>query len=135
QAKVLQTQQRNDDDDLIMQLNGINLSHISRCSSLNATVRCLVRTAYGEIASFNDLASGEFDLILTFLARIHQLNVASVFADSQSIKNSLQQMKHDVNKKNSSTRSSITVSKRGTSTTVQPSSLLNQEDDDDDDKL
>ncbi|CAF4394843.1 unnamed protein product [Rotaria sp. Silwood2] len=100
-----------------MVLNGINL----------------VRTAYGETASFNDLASGEFDLLLTFIARIHQINVASVISDSQSIKNSLQQMKHDNNKKNSSTRSSITLSKREISTTVQPSSLSNKEHDDDDD--
>ncbi|CAF2852253.1 unnamed protein product [Rotaria sp. Silwood2] len=91
------------------------------------------RTAYGETASFNDLASGEFDLLLTFIARIHQINVASVISDSQSIKNSLQQMKHDNNKKNSSTRSSITLSKREISTTVQPSSLSNKEHDDDDD--
>ncbi|CAF4617646.1 unnamed protein product [Rotaria sp. Silwood1] len=117
-------------------LNEINLGHVARGSSLNATARCLVRTAYGETASFNDLASGGFDLLLTFIARIHQINVASVIADSQSIKNSLQQMKHDNNKKTSSTRSSITLSKREISTTVQPSLLSNKEhDDDDDDEL
>ncbi|CAF3771937.1 unnamed protein product, partial [Rotaria sp. Silwood1] len=116
-------------------LNEINLGHVARGSSLNATARCLVRTAYGETASFNDLASGGFDLLLTFIARIHQINVASVIADSQSIKNSLQQMKHDNNKKISSTRSSITLSKREISTTVQPSLLSNKEHDDDDDEL
>jgi len=31
---------------------------------LNATARALVRTAYGETASFNDLAPGEFDILL-----------------------------------------------------------------------
>ncbi|CAF1567864.1 unnamed protein product, partial [Rotaria sp. Silwood1] len=45
-------------------LNEINLGHVARGSSLNATARCLVRTAYGETASFNDLASGGFDLLL-----------------------------------------------------------------------
>jgi len=45
-------------------LNGINLNHISRGSSLNATARCLIRAAYGEAASFNDLAPGEFNLLL-----------------------------------------------------------------------
>jgi hypothetical protein len=42
-------------------------------------------------------------------------------------------MKHDVNKKNSLTRSSITLSKRGTSKPVQSSSLLNNDEDVDDD--
>jgi hypothetical protein len=32
---------------------------------LNATARSLVRAAYGEMASFNDLAPGEFDLLLS----------------------------------------------------------------------
>ncbi|CAF4668153.1 unnamed protein product, partial [Rotaria sp. Silwood2] len=114
------------------ELNGINLGHISRSSSLNATARCLVRAAYGETASFNDFAPEEFDLLLSFIARIHQLNAASGFADSQSSKDSLQQMKHDINKKNALIRSSITLSKRGTSTTVQTSSLLNNDEDDDD---
>ncbi|CAF1265868.1 unnamed protein product [Rotaria sp. Silwood1] len=132
QAKVLQTQQTNDDEDIVMTLNGINLDHIERGSSLNATARSVVRAAYGEKASFKDLADGEFDLLLSFIARIHRMSVASVFADSQSIKNSLQQMKHDVNKKKSSSKSSITVSKRATSATVQPSSLLNNDEDDSD---
>ncbi|CAF0851349.1 unnamed protein product [Rotaria sp. Silwood1] len=71
-----------DDDDFIMVLNGINLGHVAHGSSLNAIARCSVRTASGETASFNDLASGGFDLLLTFIARIHQINVASVIADS-----------------------------------------------------
>jgi hypothetical protein len=45
-------------------LNGINLGYISRGPSLNATARSLVRAAYGETASFNSLAAGEFDLVL-----------------------------------------------------------------------
>ncbi|CAF3946533.1 unnamed protein product, partial [Rotaria sp. Silwood1] len=71
------------------ELNGINLDHISRGPSLNATVRSLAHAACDEKGSFNDLASEEFDLLLGFLARIHQLAVASVLVDSQSIKNSL----------------------------------------------
>ncbi|CAF3960462.1 unnamed protein product, partial [Rotaria sp. Silwood1] len=31
---------------------------------MNATVRSLARAAYGEKVSFNDLAPGEFDLLL-----------------------------------------------------------------------
>ncbi|CAF3909326.1 unnamed protein product [Rotaria sp. Silwood2] len=46
------------------ELNGINLGHISRGSSLNAIARCLVCAAYAETASFNDLAAGEFALLL-----------------------------------------------------------------------
>jgi hypothetical protein len=60
------------------------------------------------------------------------LNLTSVVADSQSIKNSLQQMKHDGNKKKSSIKSSISLSKQGTSTTVQPSLVLNNNEDNDD---
>ncbi|CAF1417355.1 unnamed protein product [Rotaria sordida] len=133
QAKVLQTSQQNDEEDLIIKLNGINLGHISRGPSLNATARSLVRAAYGEKAPFNDLASRESDLLLGFLARIHQLNVASVLVNSQSIKNSLQQMKHDVKKKKPSIRLSITLSKQGASTTIQPLSLLNNDEEDDND--
>ncbi|CAF2984155.1 unnamed protein product [Rotaria sp. Silwood2] len=119
-----------------MELNGINLGHVSRGPSLNITARSLVRAAYGEKASFNDLAPGEFDLLLGFLARIHQLNVSSVLTESQSIKNSLQQMKHDEKKRKFSLRSSITLSNQGTSTAGQPlSSLSNDEDDDNDNEI
>ena len=44
---------------------------------------------------------------------MHGQHVASVFANSQSVKNSLQQMKHDINKKRSSIKSTITFSKQG----------------------
>ncbi len=96
------------------------------------------------------MAPGEFDLILGkinkncnyylclksllsgFIARIHGLNAASVFANNQSINNSWQQMKHDINKKGSSTKSS----KRRASTTTEQLPALhddeNNEDDDDD---
>jgi hypothetical protein len=46
-------------------LNGIDLGHVPRGSSLNSTVRSLIRAAYGETVSFNNLASGEFDLLLS----------------------------------------------------------------------
>ncbi|CAF1286528.1 unnamed protein product [Rotaria sordida] len=64
QAKVLQTSQQNDEEDLIFKLNGTDLSHIARGPSLNVTARSLVRAAYGEKASFNDFAPGEFDRLL-----------------------------------------------------------------------
>ncbi|CAF1055579.1 unnamed protein product [Rotaria sordida] len=116
-----------------MELNGINLDHISRGPSLNTTARSLVRAACDEKVSFNDLAPREFDLLLYFLARIHQLTVASAPVDSQSIKNSLQQMKQDVKKRKFSIISSITLSKQGTSTTVQRLSSSNNDEDDDND--
>jgi hypothetical protein len=45
-------------------LNGIDLSHVPRGASLNSTARNLVQSAYGEAASFVDLAPGEFDMLL-----------------------------------------------------------------------
>ncbi|CAF4590538.1 unnamed protein product [Rotaria sp. Silwood1] len=41
-----------------------DLGHILCDPSMNATVRSLARAAYGEKVSFNDLAPGEFDLLL-----------------------------------------------------------------------
>ena len=68
------------------------------------------------------------------IVRIHGLHAAAVFANSQSIKNSLQQIKHDMNKKGSSTKSSIAVSKRRTSaTTEQP--IAPHDDENDNDEL
>ncbi|CAF1337987.1 unnamed protein product [Rotaria sordida] len=98
QAKVLQTRQQNDDEDVSMELNGINVSHVQRGASLNATARALVRAGYDEMASFNDLRPGEFDILLDYLAYVHGLPPATTFANSQAIKNSLQQMKHDIKK-------------------------------------
>ncbi|CAM4976310.1 unnamed protein product [Rotaria socialis] len=133
QAKVSQARQNNNDDDQVVELNGINISHVSRGSSLNATARSLIRAAYGESASFNNLAPGEFDLLLGFIAHIHGLHAVAVFADSHSIKNSLQQMKHDINKKSSSSYSSVAASKQRTSTTIETPSIFHEDDDDDDD--
>ncbi|CAF1338589.1 unnamed protein product, partial [Rotaria magnacalcarata] len=133
QAKVSQARQNNNDDDQVVELNGINISHVSRGSSLNATARSLIRAAYGESASFNNLAPGEFDLLLGFIAHIHGLHAVAVFADSHSIKNSLQQMKHDINKKSSSSYSSVAASKQRTSTTIEAPSIFHEDDDDDDD--
>ena len=45
-------------------LNGVDLSNVARGVSLNTTARALVRAAYGETASFNDLAPGDFDILL-----------------------------------------------------------------------
>ena len=61
------------------------------------------------------------------------MNVAPIFGDRPSIKNSLQQMKHCGNRKPSSTKSSILLSERKISTTAQLLSLSNKEHDDDDD--
>ncbi|CAM4836850.1 unnamed protein product [Rotaria magnacalcarata] len=133
QAKVSQAQQNNNDHNLTFELNGIDISHVSRGSSLNATARSLIRAAYGESASYNNLVPGEFDSLLGFLAHIHGLHAAAVFADCHSIKNSLQQMKHDINKKGSSSYSSMAASKQRTSTTIEIPSILHDDDDDDDD--
>ena len=71
-------------------------------------------------------------LLSDSIARIHGLHAAAVFANSQSIKNSLQQMKYDMNKKRSSTKSSIAISKRRTSaTTEQPAAPHDDENDSD----
>ena len=70
-------------------------------------------------------------LLPGFIARIHGLNVAAVFANGPSIKNSLQQMKHDINKKGSSTYSSINPSKQKLSTTIEPLPVLSDDEDDD----
>ncbi len=70
----------------------------------------------------------------SFIARNHGLNTSSVFASSQSIKNSLQQMKHDINKKASSTKSSISVPKRRTSTTTEQLPAPRDDEDDKDDE-
>ncbi len=53
--------------------------------------------------------------LLDYIAYIHGLHTAVVFANSQSVKNSLQQMKHNV-KKQESGQSSI---KRTSTTTEQ----------------
>ena len=45
-------------------LNGIDVSQVPRGTSLNAAARSLVRTAYGDTGSFNDLAPGELDVLL-----------------------------------------------------------------------
>ncbi|CAF1423541.1 unnamed protein product, partial [Rotaria sordida] len=98
QAKVLQTRQQNDDEDVSIELNGINVSYVQRGASLNATARALVRAGYGEMASFNDLRPGESDILLGYLAYVHGHPPTTTFANSQAIKNSLQQMKHDIKK-------------------------------------
>jgi hypothetical protein len=49
---------------LFKELNKVNLNNVPRGGSLNATARALVRTAYGETASFNCLGPGEFDMLL-----------------------------------------------------------------------
>jgi len=41
------------------------IGNVARGASLNATARALIRTAYGETASFNDLAPGDFDILLS----------------------------------------------------------------------
>jgi len=48
----------------LQELNGINVSYVQRGASLNATARALVRAGYGDMASFNDLRPGEFDILL-----------------------------------------------------------------------
>ncbi len=45
-------------------LNRIDLGHVPRGASLNATSRSLVRAAYDENASIHDSAPREFDLLL-----------------------------------------------------------------------
>ena len=40
------------------------MGHVPRGSPSNVTARSLIRAAYGETASFNDLAPGEFDILL-----------------------------------------------------------------------
>ena len=72
-----------------------------------------------------------FNFLSDFIARLHGLHAAAVFPNSQSIKNSLQQMKHDINKRSSSTKSSTTASKQRTSTTTEISSAPRAADDDD----
>ncbi|CAF2133708.1 unnamed protein product [Rotaria magnacalcarata] len=118
-----------------MELNGIDISHVLRGSSLNTTARSLIPAAYSESASFNNLGSGEFDTLLGFIAHIHGLHTAVVFVDCQSIKNSLQQMKHDINKNGSSSYSSTTASIQRTSITIETPSILDEADDNDDDEL
>ncbi|CAF4007799.1 unnamed protein product [Adineta steineri] len=54
------------------------------------TVRSLVRAGYDDIASFNDLQSREFDILLCYLAYVHELHPAAIFTNSQTIKNLLQ---------------------------------------------
>ncbi|CAF1445909.1 unnamed protein product [Adineta steineri] len=54
------------------------------------TVQALVRAAYGDIASFNDLQPDEFDILLDYLVDVHELHPATIFTNSQTIKNSLQ---------------------------------------------
>ncbi|CAM4847675.1 unnamed protein product, partial [Rotaria magnacalcarata] len=114
QAKVFQSRQQSDDEDVSIELNGINVSHVQRGASINATARALVRAGYGEMASFNDLRPGEFDILLSYLAYIHGLHPATTFANSQSIKNSLQQMKHDVKKQtpNQSSKRNSTITQQ-----------------------
>ncbi|CAF4081139.1 unnamed protein product [Rotaria magnacalcarata] len=132
---VSPARQKNDDDDITFELNGIDISHVLRGSSLNTTARSLIPAAYSESASFNNLGSGEFDTLLGFIAHIHGLHTAVVFVDCQSIKNSLQQMKHDINKNGSSSYSSTTASIQRTSITIETPSILDEADDNDDDEL
>ncbi|CAF4442449.1 unnamed protein product [Rotaria sp. Silwood2] len=131
QAKVLQTRQQNDIENVSIMLNGIDVTHVPRGASLNTTARALVRAAYGEMASYNDLAPGEFDILLGHIAYVHGLNAATVFADSQSVKNSLQQMKHDV-KKHGQTASPIIQSTKRTSTTIENISGSHENSNEDD---
>ncbi|CAF1338739.1 unnamed protein product, partial [Rotaria sp. Silwood1] len=51
------------------ELNRISLGHILCDPSINATVRSLARAAHGEKVSLNDLAPGEFDLLLDGLPK------------------------------------------------------------------
>ncbi|CAF1647390.1 unnamed protein product, partial [Rotaria magnacalcarata] len=122
QAKVFQSRQQSDDEDVSIELNGINVSHVQRGASINATARALVRAGYGEMASFNDLRPGEFDILLSYLAYIHGLHPATTFANSQSIKNSLQQMKHDVKKQTPN------QSSKRNSTTTQQINVVHDDD-------
>ncbi|CAF1362092.1 unnamed protein product [Rotaria sordida] len=109
-------------------LNGVDLSKVPRSATINATARALMRAAYGELACFNDLKDGEFNVLLGLIAHIHGQHISSVFVDSNSIKNSLQQMKHDTNKKSPLRKLKKSILKARKSTTAQERLARNDED-------
>ncbi|CAF3866657.1 unnamed protein product [Rotaria sordida] len=134
QAKMLQTRQYENDENLVTvifklkTLNGVDLSKVPRSATINATARALMRAAYGELACFNDLKDGEFNVLLGLIAHIHGQHISSVFVDSNSIKNSLQQMKHDTNKKSPLRKLKKSILKARKSTTAQERLARNDED-------
>ncbi|CAF1067435.1 unnamed protein product, partial [Didymodactylos carnosus] len=80
---------------LRMEINGVDVRGIVPKSAYTQTARYCIRLAYGESASFENLATG-------VLAHLHKISISVVYCMRKDIVQSLQQMKYDQNKRVSS---------------------------------